>query len=352
MSRGGHAYPLTWVTEHLAVGGAPMSHAQLDSLKEQGITAIVNLCGEFCDLHDIEAAAGFEVRYLPIPDGKAPDLSALEQVLAWLDEAVYLGKKVLIHCRHGIGRTGTVLNAYLLRRGLGHRLAARVLSPLRSKPTNFDQWWTIRRYGKETGRLTIREPRLETGHLVDLRPFLDDYASLAGAARMAARGLPRCGRDHDVCCRRPLTLTLIEAVHLSHRVNVGLTSETRLAVIAEAAAASREMAALLRQHADAPGYCLSDWNRTCPLWRDGACLVFAHRPLLCMADGVPAEKANELWEKTLDPGLDLLSRQVFVALAGQLSEAPLPRFPLPDVVSGRYVSAMFKHLLAAASPRR
>ena len=33
-----------------------MSHAQLDSLKEQGITAILNLCAEFCDLHEIEAA--------------------------------------------------------------------------------------------------------------------------------------------------------------------------------------------------------------------------------------------------------------------------------------------------------
>ena len=123
-----HAYPLTWVTDHLAVGGAPMTYEQLDSLKEQGITAILNLCAEFCDLHDIEAAAGFEVYYLPVPDEEAPDLPALEKALAWLDEAIYLGKKVLIHCRHGIGRTGTVLNAYLLRRGLGHKLAARVLT--------------------------------------------------------------------------------------------------------------------------------------------------------------------------------------------------------------------------------
>jgi hypothetical protein len=324
-----------------------MSHAQLDALREQGVTAILNLCGEFCDLHDIEAAAGFEVHYLPIPDGKAPDLPSLERALSWLDEAVYLGKKVLIHCRHGIGRTGTVLNAYLLRRGLGHKLAARVLSPLRSKPTNFDQWWTIRRYGKASGRLTIREPRLEAGHLVDLRPFLTDYAGLAAAARLAARGLPRCGRDHAGCCHRPLTLTLIEAVHISRRVNVGLTSQTRLSVIEEAAAAAREMADLARRHADAPGYCLSDWSRICPLWRDGGCLVFAHRPLVCLADGLPAEAAGELWEKTLDPGLDLLSRQVFLALAGALPEAALPRFPLPDVVSGRYVSTMFKHLLAA-----
>jgi hypothetical protein len=55
------AYLPTWITKNLAVGHAPMSYDELESLKEQGITAIVNLCAEFCDLHEIEAKAGFEV---------------------------------------------------------------------------------------------------------------------------------------------------------------------------------------------------------------------------------------------------------------------------------------------------
>ncbi len=341
-----NAYPLTWVTDHLAVGGAPMSYEQLQSLKEQGITAILNLCAEFCDLHDIESAYGFEVHYLPVPDEQAPDLPALERALAWLDEAVYLGKKVLIHCRHGIGRTGTVLNAYLLRRGLGHKLAARVLRPLRSKPSNFDQWWTIRRYGKAAGRLTIREPRLESGHLVDLAPFLADYAGLVATARIAAKGLPRCGRDHARCCRRPLKLSLIEAVHVSNRINVGLSSQTRLAVIDTAAAASREMEDLTRRYGEASDHCLSAWTRMCPLSNDGICLIFANRPVACMTNGMAPEAEAALWEKTLEPGLGRLSREVFLALAGSIESAPLPHFPLPDVVSGRYVSAVFKHLLA------
>jgi hypothetical protein len=347
-----HAYPLTWVTDQLAVGGAPMSYEQLDSLKEQGVTAILNLCAEFCDLHDLEAKAGFEVHYLPIPDEQAPDLAALEQALAWLDEAIYLGKKVLIHCRHGIGRTGTLLNAYLLRRGLGHRLAARVLRPLRAKPANFDQWWTIRRYGKATGKLTIREPRLEAGHLVDLAPFLADYAGLVATARLTAKGLPRCGRDHDRCCRRPLTLSLIEAVHVSHRINVDLPSETRLAVIEDAADAAREMENLTLRYADTPEMCLASWTRLCPLAEDGACRIFANRPLACIANGIPAEAIADLWEKQLEPGLVTLSRQVLLALAGTLGDIPLPHFPLPDVVSGRYVSAVFKHLLALSRANR
>lgn len=345
-----HAYPLTWVTDHIAVGGAPMSYEQLESLKAQGVTAILNLCAEFCDLHDIEAASGFEVRYLPIPDEQAPDLPALEGALAWLDEAVYLGKKVLIHCRHGIGRTGTVLNAYLLRRGLGHRLAAKVLRPLRSKPANFDQWWTIRRYGKTAGRLTVREPSLESGRLVDLSPFLADYAGLVAAARLAAKGLPRCGRDHAQCCRRPVTLSLAEAVHISHRVNVDLPSEVRLAVMEDAAEGSREMARLNAMYGEASPHCLSSWTRLCPLSSEGHCRIFANRPLVCLLSGVQPEAAAALWEKTLEPGLAALSRQMLLALAGTLGQEALPRFPLPDVVSGRYVSSVFKFLLAKAGP--
>ena len=54
-------YELTWITDHLATGHAPMSYDELDSIREQGIGAIVNLCGEFCDLHEIEESSGFDV---------------------------------------------------------------------------------------------------------------------------------------------------------------------------------------------------------------------------------------------------------------------------------------------------
>ncbi|MGD9950760.1 MAG: dual specificity protein phosphatase family protein, partial [Desulfobulbus sp.] len=116
-------YQLTWITEQLATGYAPMSYEELDFIRDQGITAIVNLCGEFCDLHQIEEKSGFEVYYLPVDDECAPDLDEMEKALEWLDEAVYLKKKVLVQCRHGFGRTGTFVSAYLLRRGLGLKLA-------------------------------------------------------------------------------------------------------------------------------------------------------------------------------------------------------------------------------------
>jgi len=343
------AYPLTWVTDHLAVGGAPMSFDQLDSLRAQGVTAIMNLCAEFCDLHSIEAKHGFEVYYLPVHDEEAPDLAELERGLAWLDEAIYLGKKVLIHCRHGIGRTGTVLNAYLLRRGLGHKLADRKLKRLRSKPANFAQWRTIRKYGKAAGRLTVREPSLEFRHLVDLSPFFAEYAALVTRTEdlfsLEARDSGRCGQDHDRCCRTPVGLSLAEAVVLTHALNTGLESEQRLSIIAAAVQTARqERSAFAAQGANEADLCLTDAGASCPLLREGRCLLFDRRPLQCRSDGLPEDTKAELWEDLLGPALARLSRQIFFAYTSVFLPERMPAFKLPDVVSGRYVQAFF-HLL-------
>ncbi|PKN07461.1 MAG: phosphatase [Deltaproteobacteria bacterium HGW-Deltaproteobacteria-8] len=321
--------PLTWVTDHLAVGPAPMSHAALDSLREQGIGAILNLCGEFTDLHDIEAQNGFEVYHLPIPDEEAPDLPALEKALAWLDEAVYLGKKVLIHCRHGIGRTGTVLNAYLLRRGLGHLLAWKKLRKLRSKPTNFKQWRTVRRYGSGAVRLKVRQPTLEHRFQVDLRPFFADYEELVHQAEAALgpeqNGGARCGRGHDRCCHEPMRLTLVEAVHVNAQLGATLDQAGRAAATSRAAANGLEGAA-------------------CPLLVNGACQGYESRPLCCRTSDLAPEQAARLWQETLTPALDKISREVFFTLTGQFMPDGFPLFSMADVVSGRYVQRFFDWL--------
>ncbi len=326
------AYSLTWVTDQLAVGCAPMSNEQLESLHAQGVDCILNLCGEFCDLHEIEAAAGFEVRYLPVPDEEAPDLAELEKALEWLDESIYLGKKVLIHCRHGIGRTGTVLNAYLLRRGLGHRMASRILRPLRSKPANFEQWWSIRKYGRKNAKLSIREPALEFARPVELGPFFSDLYALWGAAddRAAREGLPLCGRDHVRCCLASGRMAFVEAAALGHALNKSLASEERLAAVTRAAASL----------SDAPG---NGEAAPCPLLVDGRCVLFESRPLRCRIAGLPGEEA--FMEGVAAPILDRLSREVFFAFAAMLPDGVPPRFSLAETVSGKFAQIFFHYLM-------
>jgi len=143
-------YKLTWVTETLAVGHAPMSFSDLEAIRGQGIDAIINLCAEFCDLHEIQEKSGFEVYYFPIEDECAPDEAKMEKALGWLDDALCQGKKVLVHCRFGIGRTGTFVTAFLLRQGFDMKAASRKLKGSLAGPSTYRQWRFLRKFRNKT----------------------------------------------------------------------------------------------------------------------------------------------------------------------------------------------------------
>ena len=57
---------------------------------------------------------GVEVLHSPVRDFSAPALNQLLEILRWIEERVREGKKVLIHCMGGLGRSGTVAVAWLM----------------------------------------------------------------------------------------------------------------------------------------------------------------------------------------------------------------------------------------------
>ncbi len=141
-------YTIEWITDQLAAGYATLSYEDLAFVREQNISAIVNLCGEFCDLYEIQEKNGFEVHYLPVLDECAPDMASLEKALEWVEEKIEAGQRVLVHCRFGMGRTGLLVFAYLLRRGMNLKAITRKLKHYRATPSCYCQWKLLRQYEK------------------------------------------------------------------------------------------------------------------------------------------------------------------------------------------------------------
>lgn len=341
-------YKLTWITDHLAVGHAPMSYDDLDSIKEQGISGIVNLCGEFSDLHEIEEGAGFEVFYLPIPDETAPKMEQMEKGLEWLDEAVYLGKKVLVHCKLGVGRTGTFVTAYMLRRGFNLKKAGKLLKKTRANPTNYSQWWLLRKFGKKEGQLKMAEPSADNRSGADLSNFYTRYEKLLERvdAQLGSKASECCNKDSNACAQS-FHLSLMEALYLNHKVNIALSSEQRNQVIEKAAANitaeenTDENLVRIPDNPDAPG---AATENSCPLREGDKCLLHQYRPIHCRTN---CEK-KELQIEEINKELALLSEEVFSALfeTDPQSNVILPEVSNQETISGKFIQRYFQYLVS------
>ncbi|MBM9511126.1 dual specificity protein phosphatase family protein [Desulfogranum marinum] len=341
-------YKLTWITDHLAVGHAPMSYDDFDSIKEQGITGIVNLCGEFSDLHELEEAAGFEVFYLPIPDETAPKMELMEKGLEWLDEAVYLGKKVLVHCKLGVGRTGTFVTAYMLRRGFNLKKAGKLLKKTRANPTNYSQWWLLRKFGKKEGQLKMGEPSANNRSGADLSFFYARYEQLLERvdAQLSNKSSECCSQDSSPC-PQSFKLSLIEALYLNHKVNIALSSARRNQVIQKAAAnitAKENADGNIVRIPDNPNALEAGTKNSCPLREGDKCLLHQYRPIHCRTN---SEK-TELQMEEINKELALLSKAVFSALfeTDPQSGVILPEVSNQETISGKFIQRYFQYLVS------
>jgi protein-tyrosine phosphatase len=76
-------------------------------------------------------------------------MDAMEKAFEWVDQVIAGGRKVLVHCRFGVGRTGTFVTGYLMKNGLDMKAAEKALKHSRANPTHHCQWKLLRAYKKK-----------------------------------------------------------------------------------------------------------------------------------------------------------------------------------------------------------
>jgi atypical dual specificity phosphatase len=100
----------------LAGMARPGSAEALAALAAAGVRVVVNL-GERPLPADAVDQAGLRVVELPVADFTAPTAGQLTAAVEAIEQAVGAGQPVAVCCGAGLGRTGTVLAAALVRRG-------------------------------------------------------------------------------------------------------------------------------------------------------------------------------------------------------------------------------------------
>jgi len=108
----------SWVEPNLLAGLAyPGRVEELNWLRANGIQVLLTLTEQPLSKSDINESGIFAI-HEPIPDWQAPSIEQLERCLGVIRMANEKKFAVAVHCAAGIGRTGTILAAYLISKGI------------------------------------------------------------------------------------------------------------------------------------------------------------------------------------------------------------------------------------------
>jgi atypical dual specificity phosphatase len=144
----------SWIDRpHLAALAMPESAADLVWLRRQAIQVLISLTEKPLPRHWINDAGLMAVN-VPVPDMEPPSDRQLDLVLDTIRRANDAEMGVAIHCAAGLGRTGTVLAAYFVAKGLSSREAVDKVRDLRpGSVETVEQERAVERFAARAGRL-------------------------------------------------------------------------------------------------------------------------------------------------------------------------------------------------------
>jgi protein tyrosine phosphatase (PTP) superfamily phosphohydrolase (DUF442 family) len=121
---------MSWVTDRLAVGGR-VRPEDIKALGRVGITDVIDTRSEYRDDEQALAREGIQLLYLPTPDTHPLSVEQLMQGAEWASKRIRQGRRVLIHCEHGVGRSVLLTCAVLVYNGMHARDALRLVQQKR-----------------------------------------------------------------------------------------------------------------------------------------------------------------------------------------------------------------------------
>ena len=108
---------MSWVTEHLAVGGR-VHPEDIPALARAGVTHVIDTRSDYCDDAEAMAREHIQLLHLPTKDTHALTVDQLLNGAQWAAERMREGGRVLIHCEHGVGRSALLTCAVLVYGGM------------------------------------------------------------------------------------------------------------------------------------------------------------------------------------------------------------------------------------------
>lgn len=135
---------LDWITPALAVGGSFPAERAAHLARELAIGAVVDLRAEACDDEAVLRRHGLVLLHLPTLDHHAVSPAMLADGVEFSRAQLEAGRKLLIHCEHGIGRSALLALCVLVDAGTAPLEALELAKSRRAlvspSPAQYEAW--------------------------------------------------------------------------------------------------------------------------------------------------------------------------------------------------------------------